>query len=61
MTEQEYLIATNRVKVSLALNVLGDVRPGDDLGITQDELSEITKRLCVAIDKLFSMIEIKGE
>ena len=59
MTEIEYLRATNRVKVSMALSILRDVLPGKDYGIKEEDLSEIKKRLRDAEDKLFSSYECK--
>ena len=58
MEEAEYIKATNRVKVSMALTIMRDVLPGEDWGITPDELSEITRRLRSSEEKLFSLIEI---
>ena len=58
MKEAEYIKTTNRVKVSMALTIMRDVLPGEDWGITPDELSEITRRLCSSEEKLFSLIEI---
>jgi len=57
MTEKEYISAANRVKVSAALKILCDVLPGDEYGISDIELSEITSRLAVAEDKLFQSYE----
>ena len=54
MTETQYIIATNRAKVSMALTVLRDVSPGDDYGITDAKLKEIISRLSQAQDKLFA-------
>ena len=57
MTEEDYLKATNRVKITIALAVLRDVLP--PYGITEDELLEITDRLAIAQDKLFSSYELE--
>jgi len=57
--EKEYLKVTNRVKISMALTILRDVLPGQDYGITQQELSEITSRLGDAEEKLFSLYKTK--
>jgi len=59
MTEAEYLRATNRAKVSMAMSILREVLPGDDYGITENELCEITKRLREAEDKLFASYNLK--
>ncbi len=53
MTEKEYITAANRVKVSMALNILRDVLPGDDYGISDRQLAEITDRLSETEQKLF--------
>jgi hypothetical protein len=53
LNESQYLKATNRVKVSMALVILRDVLPGKDYGITSDEISEIRRLLSNAEDKLF--------
>lgn len=58
MTEQDYLKATNRVKVSAALVILRDVLPGEIYGISAQELCEITSRLKRAEEQLFSSYEI---
>ncbi len=59
MEEEDYIKATNRVKVSIAVGLLRDVLAGDKYGITEFELSEITIRLGVAEERLFSSYEIK--
>ena len=57
--EAEYIILTNGVKVSAALSILRDVLSGDDYGITDDQLSEITINLRAAEEKLFSLFELQ--
>jgi len=59
MTETQYLKATNRVKVSMALAILRDVLPGDDYGITANELAAITSRIRRLEEKLFSSYELE--
>lgn len=58
MKETEYIKATNRVKVSMALTILRDVLPGKDYGISAEDLTEIAKRLRKAEEELFSSFEI---
>lgn len=53
MTEKEYISATNRVKVSMALSIMRDVLSGDDYGITDWQHTEIVSRLSEAEDRLF--------
>lgn len=60
LKENEYIIITNRVKVSAALTILRDVLSGDDYGITDKQLSEITTNLRTTEEKLFSLIELNG-
>ena len=60
MKETEYLRATNRVKVSMALTILRDVLPGDDYGITRMDLSEITSRLSRVEEALFCSYELEN-
>jgi hypothetical protein len=61
MTEIEYLRATNRTKVSMALTIMRDVLPGagDEYGISGEEKYEIMRLLSLAESKLFSSYEIK--
>jgi len=61
MTETQYIIATNRAKVSMALAVLRDVSPGDDYGITDAKLKEIISRLSQAQNKLFALYACKED
>ena len=53
MTEREYIRATNRVKVTNALQIMRDVMPGDEYGISEVQKSEITRRLADAENRLF--------
>lgn len=61
MTESEYIKATNRAKVTLALTILRDVLPGEEYGIGLDELSEIKHLLLEAEERLFSSYEVKED
>ena len=49
MTENEYVLHANRVRLSTALTILGNVMPGEDYGISDEKLAEITKPLCIAV------------
>lgn len=55
--ESEYIIATNRVKISMALTILRDVLPDSEYGITPEELSEVKALLRRHEEKLFSLYE----
>jgi len=61
MTEIEYIIATNRVKVSTALSIMRDVLAGEEYGISKKDCREITSRLSAAQDRLFASVEIDTE
>jgi hypothetical protein len=61
MKERDYIRATNRVKVSMALMIMRDVLPGEHYGIAEAEASDIKKLLCEAEEKLFSVVEIKED
>jgi len=54
MKESEYISATNRVKVTMALSILRDVVPGADYGVTTKELTEVSTKLSIVEQKLFS-------
>ena len=58
MNEADYIKAANRVKVSAALTILRDVLPGDEWGISQSDLSEITSRLGDAEERLFASYQL---
>lgn len=59
MTEDEYLRATNRVKVSAALTILRDVLPGTKWGITEEKHMEIISVLSSAEEELFKSYELE--
>lgn len=61
MKEVDYIKATNRAKVSAALNILRDVLAGDDYGITGNELVKITRPLAEAERKLLSSYELEPD
>lgn len=55
--EIEYIRATNRVKVSMALAILRDVLPGEDYIVGKEEFREIHSRLQAIEDRLFNSYE----
>ncbi len=59
MTESEYLMATNRVKVSMALAILRDVLP--DYGISSHDYGEIMSRLKHAETQLFGSYKLQED
>lgn len=58
MNEQDYLKATNRAKVSMALNILRDILPGEEWGISEIEYGKIMGPLMEAEKKLFASFEL---
>ena len=60
MKEEDYVKATNRVKVSTALTIMRDVLPGDDGGISDREHSEIVSVLSKLETKLFKSFLLEG-
>lgn len=60
MTEQDYIKATNRVKVSAALHLIRDVLPGDDFGMSESEHKVIIVLLRDAETKLFSSLHLEN-
>jgi len=57
MTEEEYLIATNRVKISLAKDILADTYKGTEYGVDEDEMRSILSILYRTEERLFAMID----
>ena len=55
MNEKEYLIATNRAKISMALGIMRDVLGGENFGISEKEVRAITRLLADAEGKLFKI------
>jgi hypothetical protein len=53
MKEADYIIATNRVKASAALNLVRDMLPGDDYGVGEYQLSQIHDMLRLLEIRLF--------
>lgn len=60
MDEKDYLLATNLTKVSAALQILRDVLPGPEWGITVEELQKATKPLCESQGKMYQALHVEG-
>ena len=60
MNEQQYINATNRVKVSTALAILRDVLVCGDCGIDRVQFGRVKADLRRLEESLFSIVEIKG-
>lgn len=61
MDEKTYLKATNRVKISAALNIIRDVLPGEDFGISDAERSKIISGLQTLEENLFASFTLDPE
>ena len=58
MTENEYIKATNRAKVSAALSILRNVLGGADYGISEQDIDELTSILRHREEVLFSSYKL---
>ena len=58
MQENDYIKATNRAKVSMALTILRDVLICDGCGIEAKRFADVRIGLSRIEEKLFSIIEI---
>lgn len=61
MTEAEYIKATNRAKVSMALTIMRDVLPGEDYGVSEVEATGVKVRLKALEERLLGCVDIEGE
>lgn len=59
MTETEYITATNRVKITLAIAMLRDVLPGFDGVTTKENMPPIMRQLIEMEGALFGKIKIQ--
>lgn len=61
MTEEEYIIATNRVKISTALTIIRDVLPGENYGISDNAINNLIIQLRFYENELFKSFNVEGE
>ena len=59
MTENEYVIVSNKAHISDALSALRQVMPFDNCGITKDQLGHLTDMLYKCQQGCFQLIEIE--
>ena len=57
MTETEYIIATNRVKVSMAIHAMRDTLAGDGYGIEDADRADVLNKLYSLEERLFGLIK----
>ena len=57
MKEADYIVATNRVKITTAKNMIADVISGDEFGVTKGQRKALLDILYTIEDRLFGMIE----
>ena len=58
MTEQEYTIVTNRVKITNAKNIIADCTAGDDFGISTGQRRALLDILYTIEARLFKKVEV---
>lgn len=58
MTEKEYIILTNRVKITAAKNHIYDCLDGSDYGISEEEYVELCRILCTIEQRLFDLVDV---
>ena len=61
MKNSEYIKATNRVKISIALTIIRDVLPGDDYGISEEYHALVISNLMAAEKRLFAAFECDSD
>lgn len=61
MTEEDYIKATNRVKISAALNLVRDCVGGDEYGVSELAISELEQKLVDIERDLFSSYSIEAQ
>lgn len=61
MREKEYIIATNRVKVTAAIRHISDLMTGDDVGATKGQQRALIDVLHTMEDTLFKLIDLAQE
>jgi len=61
LKESEYIKATNRVKISMAITILRDVLPGKNYGIGYEVLSEVLTKLLYAEAHLFESFKVEED
>ena len=60
MTENEYVIAGNVIRVRQMRCLLFDILSGDNWGVTDDEKKELGKILSIMVGRLENMIDEIG-
>lgn len=58
MNENDYIKATNKVKISLALNIMREILDCDDCGISDDDYEKIISLLVEAENKIYLSFDI---
>ena len=53
MTKQEYIVATNRVKVSMSIRMIRDMATGDDSGVSTGQTNTLLGILTSMEEKMF--------
>lgn len=58
MKESEYVLSVNRIKISIAMEILESVLVGKDCVINKKKINKIIKELCEMQLHLFSLTKI---
>jgi len=61
MTEQEYIVVTNRTRVTSAKNLIADCTAGDDFGISTGQRRALLDILYTIEARLFKQTEASME
>jgi hypothetical protein len=56
MTEEEYIIATNRVRITMAIRLIGETTTGDEFGVSIGQKHSLTDTLHTIETRLFKKI-----
>lgn len=59
MTENEYIKAVNRAKISATISILRDLTTGSGCGVSEHEVSHIVAQLSDIEEEIFSFLNIK--
>jgi hypothetical protein len=57
MNEREYTIISNRIRINLAIHQIRELGGGDEWGVTEKEVKDLSTKLYEIEDRLFKLIE----
>lgn len=59
MKEEDYVLVTNKTKISSARKILSDVLPGDEYGIDEKEFRRVVSFLYSTEEKLLQACDLR--